>query len=171
MTRSPRCGYSLRYALVALLTVTLVCACGFRPRGSISLPDDIRSIYVDGPAEVSDEIAVFLNEEEVSVVEVRAEADAVIDIGSERYDQRVAAVDATTGKAREFELLYTLDYSVRMKDGSVRIPSERLVVRRVYVFDPTAVIGATQNVEALQRDMRVDAAQRIVRAMEASLQR
>ena len=83
----------------------------------------------------------------------------------------MAAVDATTGKAREFELLYTLDYSVRMKDGTVRIPSERLVVRRVYVFDPTAVIGATQNVEALQRDMRVDAAQKVIRAMEASLER
>lgn len=171
MTRLSRRGCSLRLALAALLTVTLLCSCGFRPRGSISLPDDIQAVYVNGPVEISDEIALFLNEDDVSVVEVRGEEDAVIDIQSDRYDERVVAVDASTGKAREFELLYTLDYSVRMKDGTVRIPSERLVVRRVYVFDPTAVIGATQNVAALQRDMRVDAAQRIVRAMEASLQR
>ena len=35
--------------------------------------------------------------------------------------------------------------------------------------DPDAVIGATQNVAELQRDMRRDAAERIIRITEASL--
>jgi outer membrane lipopolysaccharide assembly protein LptE/RlpB len=56
-----------------------------------------------------------------------------------------------------------------MKDGTMLLPSERVVVRRIYVFDPDAVIGATQNVAALQRDMRRDAAERIIRLIEAAL--
>lgn len=171
MIRSPRPGLPLHCALVALLALTLASGCGFRARGSISLPADIQSIYIDGPVEFADEIKVFLNEEDVTVVEGAGEADAVIAIHSQRFDERVAAVDATTGKAREFELLYTVDYSIRMKDGVMLIPNERVVSRRIYVFDPTAVLAATQNVEALQRDMRQDAAQRIIRATEAALTR
>jgi len=171
MIRSPRPGLSLRYALVALMTLALASGCGYRPRGSISLPDDIRSIYIDGPVEFADEVDVFLNDEDVKVVDTAGKADAVIAIHSQRFDERVTAVDATTGKAREFELLYTVDYSFRMKDGAVLIPSERVVSRRIYVFDPNAVIGATRNVAALQRDMRQDAAQRIIRAADAALTR
>ncbi len=93
----------------------------------------------------------------------------MIKVHSQNYDQRVVAVDATTGKAREFELLYTLDFSVRMKDGTMLVPPERLVVRRIYVFDPTAVVGATRNVAALRLDMQRDAAERIIRLTEAAL--
>ncbi len=88
---------------------------------------------------------------------------------AEIVDERVMAVDATTGKAREFELLYTLAFSVRMKDGIMLIAPEQLTVRRNYVFDPTAVIGATQNVDALRRDMRRDAAGHIIRTLEVAL--
>ena len=78
-------------------------------------------------------------------------------------------MDAATGKAREFELLYTLDFSVRMKDGTMLVPPKHLVIRRIYVFDPTAVIGATRNVETLRVDMQRDAAERIIRLTAAAL--
>jgi len=103
------------------------------------------------------------------VAKTSGEADGVIKVQSENYQQRVVAVDATTGKAREFELIYSLEFSVRMKDGTMLVPSEHLVVRRNFVFDPTAVIGATQNVDELRVDMRRDAAQRIIRLTEAAL--
>jgi outer membrane lipopolysaccharide assembly protein LptE/RlpB len=49
------------------------------------------------------------------------------------------------------------------------VPPERLVVRRIYVFDPTAVVGAPRNVAALRLDMQRDAAERIIRLTEAAL--
>ena len=160
---------TLRYTLVALLAPALASGCGFRPRGSIALPEDFRNVYVDAPVEISDDLAVFLDSGGASLSKTAAESDAVIKVHSQNYDQRVVAVDATTGKAREFELLYTLDFSVRMKDGTMLVPPERLVVRRIYVFDPTAVVGATRNVAALRLDMQRDAAERIIRLTEAAL--
>jgi LPS-assembly lipoprotein len=165
----PSSGPALRYVLVVLLAAALVSACGFRARGSVSLPEDFREVYVDAPVEIVDEIALFLDSGGASVADARSEADAVIKVQSEKYDERVIAVDATTGKAREFELLYTLDFTVRMKDGTMLVPPEHVVVRRIYVFDPTDVIGATRNVEMLQRDMRRVAAQKIIRVTEAAL--
>lgn len=158
-----------RYALVAVLATSLLAACGYRPRGSVELPADFRSIHVQAPVEISDELAIFLDSGGARVVPTQGDSDAVIKVTSENYDRRVVTVDATTGKAREFELLYTLNFSVRLRDGTMLIPSEHLVIRRIYIFDPDAVIGATQNVATLQRDMRRDAAERIIRLTEAAL--
>ena len=162
---------ALRCALMVLLSAALVSACGFRLRGSttVTLPEDFRNVYVEAPIEISDELAVFLDGGGATVIGTPGDADAVIKVQSENYEQRVAAVDAATGKAREFELIYSLDFSVRMKDGTMLVPLEHLVVRRVFVFDPTAVIGATQNVDALRMDMRRDAAERIIRLTKAAL--
>ena len=165
----PRLADVLRYALLALLTAALVSACGFRPRGSVELPKDFREIYVDAPIEIGDELEIFLDAGGASKTTNRSEADAVISVRNERYDQRVVSVDATTGKAREYELLYVLDFSIRAKDGSMLVPSERVVVRRIYIFDPTQVLGDTNQVALIRRDMRIDAAERIVRITESRL--
>ncbi len=169
MTPLPFPVPSLRCALIVLLSAALISACGFRPRGSVTLPEDFANVYVQAPIEISDELAIFLDGGGAKVSKSRTDADAVIEVRSENYEQRVTSVDATTGKAREFELIYALNFSVRMKDGTALVPSERLVVRRIYVFDPTAVIGATRNVDALRADMRRDAAERIIRITEAAL--
>ncbi len=169
MTRLPFPLPSLRSALIVLLSTALISACGFRPRGSITLPEDFKSVYVEAPIEISDELAIFLEGGGATVTKSRKDADAVIRVQAENYERRVTSVDATTGKAREFELIYALNFSVRMKDGTALVPSERLVVRRIYVFDPTDVIGATRNVDALRLDMRRDAAERIIRLTEAAL--
>lgn len=158
-----------RYALVAVLATSLLAACGYRPRGSVELPADFRDIHVQAPVDISDELAIFLDSGGARLVPTPGDSDAIIKVTSEKYEQRVVTVDATTGKAREFELLYTLNFSVRLRDGTMLIPSEHLVIRRVYIFDPDAVIGATQNVATLQRDMRRDAAERIIRLTEAAL--
>jgi LPS-assembly lipoprotein len=169
MTREGFPAPAARYVFVVFLSAALVSACGFRPRGNITLPDDFRQVYVEAPIQIIDEIEIFLDSGGATITKSRADADAVISVQSEAFKDRVAAVDASTGKAREFELLYTLDFSVRMKDGASLVPSEHMVVRRVYVFDPTAVLGASNNVEALHVDMRRDAAERIIRRMEAAL--
>lgn len=163
--RGLRCA---RVALVVVLVTALVSACGFRPRGSITLPEDFQQVYVDAPVDISDELAIFLQSGGATLSKSRGEADAVMRVHSENHEQRVLAVDAVTGKAREFELLYTVGFSVRMQDGTMLVGPEHIVIRRVYVFDPTAVIGATQNVERLRADMRRDAAERMIRLTEVA---
>ena len=160
---------ALRACTVLLLTATLLIACGFRPRGSVDLPADFRQVYVEAPYQIADELEVFLDSGGAAIAKSSADADAVIKVQSEKFQERVVAVDATTGKAREYELLYTLDFSVRMKDGAMLVPMEPVAIRRVYIFDPTAVLGSTNNVAALHIDMRRDAAEKIIRRTEAAL--
>jgi len=171
MTPRPVRRTAPRYALVALLSAALVSACGFRPRGAISLPDDFRQVYVQAPNQISDELAIFLKNGGAEIVNIREDADAVISVQSENFQDRITAVDAVTGKAREFELLYSLDFSVRAKDGATLVAPEHVVIRRIYIFDQNAVIGSLDNVAALRVDMQRDAAERIIRLTEARLRR
>ena len=69
---------TLRYTLVALLAAALVSACGFRLRGSVTLPEDFRNVYVDAPVEISDDLAVFLDSGGANLSRTAAESDAVI---------------------------------------------------------------------------------------------
>ena len=165
----PRFNRALRACLLALVAAALLSACGFRPRGSVELPADFRKIYVDAPIEIGDELAIFLDAGGATETKSSGEADAVIRVQNERYDQRVVAVDATTGKAREYELLYTIDFSIRKKDGSMLVAPEHVVVRRIFVLDPTQILGDANQIDEMRRDMRVDAAERIVRITESRL--
>lgn len=160
---------ALRCLLVMVLSAALASACGFRPRGSIALPENFRQIYVQAPVQITDELAIFLSSGGATIAESPTDADAVIGVRSETFEDRVISVDASSGKAREFELLYSLDFSVRMKDGAMLVKPEHMVVRRLFVFDPNSVLGASNNVDVLHEDMRRDAAERIIRRMEAAL--
>jgi len=175
MTSRQLSAPAYRYAqlvLVMILAAALLSACGFHLRGStaaVALPEDFRQIYVAAPVDIADELAIFLKHGGATLSKSRADADAVFEVQSENYEQRVIAVEAVTGKAREFELIYTLTFSVRMQDGTMLVAPEHMTIRRIFLFDPTAVIGATQNVETLQADMRRDAAQRMVRLTRVAL--
>lgn len=154
-----------------LAAVLLLGACGFRPRGVVELPPELREFYVEAPAAVADELEVFLDAGGARLTDERARADAVISVHSEAYHRRVLSVDPTTGKEREFELVYTVSFAVARDDGSMLLVPQTLKLRRDYVFDADAVIGKGREESVLRDEMRRDAAQSIVRRMEAALGR
>lgn len=161
----------LTIAGVSLLAACLLASCGFRPRGAVELPADLREIYVQAPGPITDELEVFLGAGGARLTDEREGADAIIAVQSEDYHRRVLSVDPTTGKEREFELVYTVSFAVRLDDGSVLVGPQTLKLRRDYVFDAEAVIGKGREESVLRDEMRRDAAQSIVRRMEAALGR
>jgi len=152
-----------------LLCTCMVTSCGFRPRGAVELPADVRQVFVQAPAAITDELEVFLDAGGARLIDNREEADAVIAVQSEAYHRRVLSVDPNTGKEREFELVYTVSFAVRREDGSMLVAPQTVKLRRDYVFDAEAVIGKGREEGVLRDEMRRDAAQSIVRRMEAAL--
>ncbi|MDX1434307.1 MAG: LPS assembly lipoprotein LptE [Gammaproteobacteria bacterium] len=156
---------------VLVLATMLLDGCGFRPRGTLNLPEDVRNVYIQAPGAVADEIQIFLDGEKVNIMPGPADADVTIAVTSERYDKRVTAVDPSTGKEREFEIVYTVYYNVIRDNGAIIVPPKELKFRRDYVFDPATVLGDTNEEQVLREEMRSDAAYAIVRGLEAALAR
>ena len=147
----------------------LLSGCGFKLRGALDLPEDIRTVQVMAPPELRNDILTLLESGGVGVSTNGGGADARITVTSERFSRRVLSVDPTTGKEREFELAYTLDFGVTDRGGRAVIENGKVNLLRDYVFDPEAVIGAGREEELLREEMRRDAVRQLMRRIEAAL--
>lgn len=165
--KSPRTCFGI--ALTLVLSGALA-SCGFKLRGAFDLPAEIRTVQVTAPSALRDDILLLLESGGVEVAPEGVKADARINVTGDRFDRRVLSVDAATGKEREFELAYTVNFAVTRRDGDAVIPDGSVNLLRDYVFDPEAVIGTSREEDLLREEMRRDAARQLMRRVEAAFQ-
>jgi LPS-assembly lipoprotein len=147
--------------------VVFITGCGFKLRGAINLPDEIQKIYVVGPR--GSNLVKDLKEMlaySAQVVNKRADADAVLSVDKEESDNRTLSVDSR-GKVRESEMQYSVIYSFVKSNGEVLIDKDALLLSRDYIDDENDVIGRTNESVVIQRDLKRDAAQQILRRIQA----
>ena len=152
--------------IVLLLSVTLA-ACGFKLRGAYELPTGLQKIYLTGPH--SSELVRDLKEMLVYSAEVvsnREDADAVLSIDKEESDSRTLSVDSR-GKVRESEMQYSVIYSVTKLNGDVLIDKDALLLVRDFINDENDIVGRTNESELISRELKRDAAQQILRRLQA----
>ncbi len=157
--------------LVALLAAvaTALAGCGFQLRGQRNVDLGVAKALLvsQGGDLASQELRRQLAYAGVRVVGSAAAADIVVTVGPERFDRRVLSVDPDTGKVREFEIGYELGYSVRRPDGTVVLQEDRIELERDFTFDETAVLGAFEEQVLLERELRIDAAETMLRRLES----
>ncbi len=149
-----------RYLL--LLPVMLLAACGFQMRGAASVPPEMARTYIAA----DDQRSLFyrrlrdsLRGIGVNVVDSPVEATATFSIVSDIPGQRVLSVSARN-VPREFEVFYTVLYSVQTEDATL-LEARSQTLTRDYTWDETRVLGKEKE-EALLREAIVDDLVRIV---------
>ena len=95
------------------------------------------------------------------VIQVPQDATAQLRIAHEDFGRRVLTV-AITGKAREYELYYTVDFAVTDAAGKELLASQQLTLTRDFTFDDTQLLGKTKEEELLHTEMRHEMVQRIL---------
>ncbi len=148
-------------ALLAL-PVLLVAACGFQLRGATSVPPEMARTYIVA----DDQRSLFyrrlrdsLQGAGVDVVDSLDEATATFLIISDIPGQRVLSVSARN-VPREFEVFYTVFYSVETEETTLLQPRTQTLTRD-YTWDETQVLGKEKE-EQLLREAIVDDLVRIV---------
>lgn len=152
--------------LLCLLTL-LLSACGFKLRGSFQLPAAIQKIYVVGAN--SSDLVKDLNDMlafSAEVVKNRADANAILTINKEESKNRTLSVDSR-GKVRETEMSYSVLYSLVLANGDVLLDNEALLLARDFIDDENDIIGRTNESAVISRDLKRDAAQQILRRIQA----
>jgi LPS-assembly lipoprotein len=162
---------SLRHNLI-LLSLALLCACGFELRGSNL--DSLRqsSVYVSasGGNTLANEVRQQLQFADIPMARTASEADYVVDISNETFERKVLSVSAQTGKVEEYEILYKAYLTVTGPDGKRLIKSEPITAQRDYAFDSGAVLGSFDNENVLQKDISKFAASTVLRRLQAVTQ-
>ncbi len=145
----------------------LLSSCGFHPRGALSLPQGAEKIYLSGvdPSQpLARDIAMLYTRAGGTVVDKRTEAEAVLEILGESSDRRVAAVN-TEGRVSQFELYYALRFRMLDLRGEIIHPESSVGVTRDYAFDPSNVLGKSQEEGLLRDDMREQAVGQMLRRL------
>ena len=160
--------------LPALLLCTVVsfalAGCGFQPRGQSLASGKLGSVYVQNSgAAIGDELQLYLDDAGVVRAPDAASADVIVHLSGERYDRRVLSVDANTGKAREFELEYRVNYSALTRAGGMLVENQVLTLTRDFVFDADALIGKSREESELREEMRRDAVLQILGRLDRAM--
>jgi len=156
-----------RSILMLCVLAAVLTACGFKLRGAFDLPAELQKIYVVGGQ--SGELRQDLNDMlaySAEVVKRKADADAVLTIDKEELDSRTLSVDSR-GKVRESEIEYSVIYSLVLADGRILLDKEALLLTRDFIDDENDVIGRSNESQVIKRDLKRDAAQQILRRVQA----
>ncbi len=149
-----------------IFSILLLSACGFQLRGQVDMPEGLDTVYIRAPEVLKNELEVFLQANSVEISKIRKEADAVISMQKERFDQRVLSVDPKTGRSQEFELTYSVEYSFARKDGSVLVEPRVIRLVRDYFFDPETLLGKSSEASTLRKEMRRDSVRELFRRLQ-----
>lgn len=176
--KSLRSGCSITIvALVVLLQIVLLKACGFQLRGSLNLSQDMSPLYLQQNTlfELGKELRSLLAANQIQITENVTLAKVQLELLSEQKSRRVLSVDGR-GRAKEYLLSYSVSFLISNKQtkamNEVRsredsISHDSISVARSLLFDPDAVIAMVNESEILYEDMRRDVAGLILLKLQA----
>lgn len=156
-------------ALIILTSLASMAACGFHLRGALPFPAETRAVVIEAsaiPGTLGAELHRALSSAGVRVVDKPLTDDTPrLRILREHIDRRVLSVD-TDGKAREYELLYSVEFEfLNTADGGAR---HTLTLARELFFNREQILGSSSEEESVQRNLQRDMAHSIVRTLAAA---
>lgn len=155
-----------RAAVLAIAVLALL-GCGFQLRGT-DLRSSVAKAYVEAAPRHSYEVPMRLALERAGVELLDAPtADAlVLDLIDERRSRRSISV-SQTAVAAEYAVIVGVRYAVRDGAGRQLIEPQWLERERVYRVDRENILGSSEERELLEREMRIELIQQIIRSLDA----
>ncbi len=151
-------------AIIALLISSLVLSgCGFKLRGKITVPENLRVIHLIGEdIELLEEIEKGLRFSDIVISDTVANA-AVLDLSDTLYE-RTTNTTNSTGQTTSYILDYDVEFELFDPDGE-EIKSDFINETRTFFYDPTEILVAEREEEFLKEDMQKAISQRILRLL------
>ena len=155
-------------ALLALVLLGGLVACGFQLRGEQTLP--FSALFVNGNAaypsvaQIKQSVAAVPR---TRVVNSLPEADAELKISNESRERIISALSAA-GRVREYELRLRINYLLTDKQGHELIAPSEILLFRLVPYNETQVLSKGEEEALLYRDMQNDAVAQIKRRLAAA---
>jgi LPS-assembly lipoprotein len=151
-------------ALPALLTS----ACGFKLRGSVSLP--YKSIVITGspsPLLRSDLEMMILTGSDSRVVNNSKDADLILEIISEANSREILAYNST-GQISAYRLNSRVEFRATDQNGVDVVPEAEIYVTRDMDFSVSTVLATDVQMTQFTNEMRSNLALQILRRVSAT---
>ncbi len=147
---------------VILSLALLLSACGYHLRGAIQLPENMKSIYVEGSSgALLDQFKQIMKTSSSALSSSRTGAGIIIKVANEEFNRRVVSL-SSRGKSNEFELEYRLDYEFANAKDAPLMEKQTVEIRREYYNDQSAVIAKENEENVIRNEMYQQAVQTIL---------
>lgn len=162
----------IHYGFLLGVLVLLLSSCGFQLRGAYQLPPQMHATWVNAAnpnSALARSLKRTLNANGIRLVESQSSSSAVLRLFGEKNSKRVISVDSR-GQAREYELSYSISFSLSLADNTALIAEQTLSLQRDFLFDTTDVLGKGREESTLVSDMQQDMVRLIMLRLQAAAQ-
>ena len=154
-------------SLLALTLSLLLAACGFHLRGHDALALPFQKLYLKSAnnyAPFINELKIAIQENNVQVTDTPEQAQLTLQIVSEVTDKQILSLSGS-GRVLEYRLQYRISMRAYDQKQQDWLAPQEITLRRDYSYDDTQVLAKQQEEALLYQNMRVDAAQQVLRRL------
>lgn len=154
---------------LGFLMLTLA-SCGFQLRGSASVPEALKTLYIQGVNTRQDEFGIELKRallrNDIRVVEEYEKGAALFTVLENEYERHVLSV-GSDAKVREYEVETWVVYQISDENGELIGDKQRVEARRDYQFDRGQILAMDEQERVLRDDLNQQMVQSILRRLSA----
>lgn len=149
-------------SIFLLILLLFISACGYQLRGSIDLPEGLKSIFMQGASgQLSKTMSRTLKSSGGQLVDSADQAGLIVQVDNEKMDRRVQSL-SSTGRASEYELIYKLDFILVDKAGNALSDKQRIEINKDYFNDQEEILGKSNEEQVIRDEMYREAVRSIV---------
>ena len=154
--------------ILLLLLALSLSACDFHLRGhnlqGASFP--FSSVYLKSatPSPFVSDLQNSLELYKIQLTATAAEADLTLEVVSEASGRQILALSGA-GQVREFQLYYRVSLRAYDKQMQDWLPADEISLQRSLTYDDAQILAKEQEEALLNRDMRSDAVQQVMRRL------
>lgn len=149
----------------------LVSACGFHLRGSIALPESVKTMYVFGAsADLNNEMKGLLRSASGRLTASPNEAGVVVKVLREDIRRRVLSM-GSTGKSSEMELDYYLRFQFYDKQEKPLMDEQTIELSREYFNDQLAILAKESEEVMIRKEIYKQAARMVMSLAQVAVEK
>jgi LPS-assembly lipoprotein len=163
---APANATAVRALALATVLAVLLSGCGFRLQGRMPLPASLKVTYVVAPNDQTDFVqglrkALLINGGKLT--EDGTTATGTVRILTDDVSSKILSVSANN-IPREYELTYTVEFSVSSKDTEL-LPAQKVSITRDYSFDERTLLAKENEAAILREGMARDLVSIVMRRL------
>ncbi|MBS0464731.1 MAG: hypothetical protein JSS03_07035 [Proteobacteria bacterium] len=161
-----------RFAVPLACTVALaLSACGFHPRGEMTLPAGMGAVKAFS-VDPYDPLVAVLNRD-LARTGAQAGADPAakgptVVVAGQTWEQLPLTVNVHA-QATEYNISYVVKYELLGADGKAIVPMQEARLQRDFQYDAAHALGSAQEQDTIRDEMRRDMAATIIRRIDIVL--
>lgn len=152
-----------------LLLIVSLTACGFHLRGMVDMPSWLKNVAIiteDAHRDLLPLLKDQLQAYNIAVSATPAQADYWLIIEKDNYQQQITNIAASTAP-RQYLLLYSLQFSLRTKQGKALISSAMVSVTRQLTVNNDRILGSNSEEALMASEMRRDAVMQVINRLSS----